>query len=114
MKTFRRRNSEMPITLGLAAVNWLLCPYMLKFFTESESIINLARGIMFVDIFIELGRCLNMTFVNSLKAAGAYIFPLIIGLITMWGIGAMVGYTLGFVAGFGVAECLRERHRTNA
>lgn len=115
-RVFKTLCISMPITLGLAAVNWLLCPYTLKFFTESESIINLARGIMFVDIFIELGRCLNMTFVNSLKAAGAYIFPLIIGLITMWGIGATVGYTLGFVAGFGVAgvfagtasdECIR-------
>ena len=71
---------------------------------------------MFVDIFIELGRCLNMTFVNSLKAAGAYIFPLIVGMITMWGLGATVGYGLGIVAGLGVAgvfagtasdECIR-------
>ncbi|MCR5799930.1 MAG: MATE family efflux transporter [Lachnospiraceae bacterium] len=115
-RVFKTLSTSLPITLGLAAVNWLLCPYTLHIFTQNETIIDLARGIMFVDIFIELGRCLNMTFVNSLKAAGAYIFPLIVGLLTMWGLGATVGYTLGLACGFGVAgvfagtatdECIR-------
>ena len=71
---------------------------------------------MLVDIFIEIGRCLNMTFVNSLKAAGDVIFPLVLGLIVMWGFGATVGWTMGIYFGLGVAgvymgtatdECLR-------
>ena len=42
--------------------------------------------------------------------------PLIVGLITMWGLGATVGYTLGIPLGLGVAgvfagtatdECIR-------
>ena len=115
-RVFKTLFTSLPITLGLAAINRLICPYTLRFFTDNKDIIELAKGIMFVDIFIELGRCLNMTFVNSLKAAGAYIFPLIIGLITMWGLGATVGYALGLAAGFGVAgvfagtasdECIR-------
>ena len=115
-RVFKTLGTSLPITLALASINWLLCPLTLKLFTESSSIIALARSIMFIDIFIELGRCLNMTFVNSLKAAGAYIFPLIVGLITMWGLGATVGYGLGIAAGFGVAgvfcgtatdECIR-------
>ena len=44
-----------------------------------------------------------MTFVSSLKAAGDYVFPLIAGLIMMWGIGATVGYFAGIVMGIGVA-----------
>lgn len=115
-RVFKTLGTSMPITVGLAFVNFLLCPITLGIFTSNENIIALGRGIMLVDIFIEAGRCLNMTFVNSLKAAGSYIFPLIIGLITMWGLGATVGYTLGIALGFGVAgvfagtatdECLR-------
>lgn len=115
-RVFQTMLTSMPITVGLAAINWLICPYSLRIFTSNEAIIEISRSIMFVDIFIEAGRCLNMTFVNSLKAAGAYIFPLIVGLITMWGLGATVGYGLGIVAGFGVAgvfcgtatdECIR-------
>lgn len=44
------------------------------------------------------------------------MFPLIIGMCTMWGLGATVGFTLGSVVGLGVAgvfigtasdECIR-------
>lgn len=115
-RVFQTMFTSMPITIGLATINWILCPYTLRIFTSNPAIFAIARYIMFVDIFIEMGRCLNMTFVNSLKAAGAYIFPLIVGLLCMWGLGATVGYTLGIVAGFGVAgvfcgtatdECIR-------
>lgn len=115
-RVFQTLRLSLPITVGLATINWIFCPYTLRLFTQNESILSIARMIMFVDIFIEAGRCLNMTFVNSLKAAGAYIFPLIVGIITMWGLGATVGYGLGIAAGFGVAgvycgtatdECIR-------
>ena len=115
-RVFQTLKLSMPITVGLAAINWLICPFTLSLFTSNETIISIGRGIMLVDIFIEAGRCLNMTFVNSLKAAGAYIFPLIIGLITMWGLGATCGYGFGVMAGLGVSgvfmgtamdECIR-------
>lgn len=115
-RVFKTLLTSLPITVGLAALNWLICPYTLRIFTNNETIIAIGRTVMFVDIFIEAGRCLNMTFVNSLKAAGAYVFPLVVGLFTMWGLGATLGYTFGLVAGFGVAgvfmgtatdECIR-------
>lgn len=115
-RVFKTLGTSMPITLGLALINSLLCPITLGIFTSNENIIALGRGIMLVDIFLEAGKCLNMTFVSSLKAAGSYIFPLIIGLITMWSLGVTVGYTFGIALGFGVAgvfagtatdECLR-------
>ncbi len=71
---------------------------------------------MIVDIFVEAGRCLNMTFVSSLKAAGAYIFPFIAGVVSNWGLGLTTGYALGVAFGLGVAgifmgtaadECIR-------
>ena len=115
-RVFKTLLTSMPITVSLAAINWLLCPITLKIFTQNETIIALGRMIMLVDIFLEIGRCLNMTFVCSLKAAGAYIFPLVIGLFTMWGLGLTCGYLMGVVVGLGVAgiymgtatdECIR-------
>lgn len=115
-RVFQTLKTSMPVTLTVAGINWLICPFTLSLFTSNPEIIALGRMIMLVDIFIEAGRCLNMTFVSSLKAAGAYIFPLLIGLVTMWGIGATVGYGLGVAASIGVAgvfagtaadECIR-------
>lgn len=102
-RVFATLRISLPISIGLAVVNWLLSPFTLRFFTSNEEIIHLGFYIMLVDIFIEIGRCLNMTFVCSLKAAGDYVFPLVVGLVIMWGLGATVGYGVGVLAGFGVA-----------
>jgi len=115
-RVFKTLRTSMPITIALAALNAILCSYTLHIFTDNENIIALGQAIMIVDIFVEAGRCLNMTFVNSLKAAGAYIFPLIAGIISNWGLGLTTGYTVGVSMGFGVAgifagtatdECIR-------
>ncbi len=44
-----------------------------------------------------------MTFVSSLKASGDYMFPLLVGMVTMWGLGVTVGYAMGVLLGIGVA-----------
>lgn len=115
-RVFATLKVSLPITIALSTANWLLSGYTLHIFTSNETIIHLAFYIMFVDIFIEIGRCLNMTMVSSLKAAGDYVFPLVVGVCTMWGLGATIGYTLGIAAGIGVAgvfmgtatdECIR-------
>lgn len=102
-RVFSTLKISLPVTIGMSTLNWLLSPYSLRFFTDNSQVIKFASMIMLVDIVIEIGRCLNMTFVSSLKAAGDYVFPLVVGLIMMWGIGATVGYTMGVVVGVGVA-----------
>ncbi len=101
-RVFRTLRTSLPITIALAAINAIMCRYTLQFFTENQNIIALGQMIMIADIFVEAGRCLNMTFVSSLKAAGAYIFPFIMGLVCNWGLGLTTGYAVGVVLGAGV------------
>lgn len=102
-RVFATLKVSLPITVGLATINWVLSPYTLKLFTANEGIVKMGSFIMLVDIVIEIGRCLNMTFVSSLKAAGDYVYPLVVGLITMWGLGATTGYIMGVALSIGVA-----------
>ncbi|MCR5256322.1 MAG: MATE family efflux transporter [Acetatifactor sp.] len=115
-RVWRTLLTSMPITLALAAVNWQLSPYTLRLFTDNQAIIDIAYKIMFVDLFIEVGRVLNMTFVCSLKASGDYVFPLAVGLFTMWFLGATGGHLFGITLGLGamgvfmgtaIDECVR-------
>ena len=115
-RVFKTLGTSLPITIALTSLNALLCRYTLSLFTENQNIIALGQMIMIVDIFLEIGRCLNLTFVNSLKAAGAYVFPLIAGIVCNWGLGLTTGYVVGVAMGFGVAgiyagtatdECIR-------
>lgn len=115
-RVFKTLWTSMPITVALATLNAVFCGHTLQFFTENRNIISLGRAIMIADIFVEAGRCLNMTFVSSLKAAGAYVFPLVVGILCNWGLGLTTGYAAGVVCGVGVAgiyagtatdECIR-------
>lgn len=115
-RVFKTLITSLPITIALTSINALACSYTLRIFTQNQNIIALGQMIMIADIFVEIGRCLNMTFVNSLKAAGAYVFPLIAGILCNWGLGLSTGYFLGVAAGIGVAgiyigtatdECIR-------
>ncbi len=101
-RVFKTLRTSLPITIALASINALLCRYTLSLFTDNLNIIALGQTIMIADIFVETGRCLNMTFVSSLKAAGAYIFPLIMGIVCNWGLGLTTGYIVGVVIGVGV------------
>ncbi len=102
-RVFTTLKISLPVTIGMSTLNWLLSPHTLRFFTDNETVIKYASTIMLIDIVIEIGRCLNMTFISSLKAAGDYMFPLFVGLGMMWGIGATVGYVMSTVVGIGVA-----------
>lgn len=102
-RVFASLKLSLPVTIGLATVNCILSPFTLRLFTSNEHIIEIAFWVMLVDILLETGRCLNMTFVCSLKASGDYVFPLLVGLCTMWGLGVTVGYGAGILAGLGVA-----------
>ena len=115
-RVFKTLRTSLPITIALTSLNALLCPHTLGLFTENQNIIALGQKIMIVDIILEIGRCLNLTFVNSLKAAGAYVFPLIAGIVCNWGLGLTTGYAVGVALGLGVAgiyagtaadECIR-------
>ena len=115
-RVFKTLRTSMPITVALASINAILCRYTLQLFTSNQNVIALGQMIMLVDIFVEIGRCLNMTFVCSLKAAGAYIFPLLMGILCNWGLGLTTGYAVGVLMGVGVAgiflgtatdECIR-------
>lgn len=115
-RVFKTLRTSLPITIALASINAILCRYSLQLFTSNQNIIALGQMIMIVDIFVEMGRCLNMTFVCSLKAAGAYIFPLLMGILCNWGLGLTTGYTVGVLLGVGIAgiyagtatdECIR-------
>lgn len=101
-RAFSTLKISLPITIGLATANCLLSPITLRLFTSNETVIHLGFYILMVDIVIETGRCLNMTFVSSLKAAGDYMYPLFLGLFTMWCLGAPIGYTMGVALHIGV------------
>ncbi|UJW58441.1 MATE family efflux transporter [Bacillus sp. A116_S68] len=75
---------------------------LLSIFTSNTDIIQLGSLLLILTIFLEPGRAFNLIIINSLRAAGDVKFPVIIGILSMWGIAVTISYTAGIWLGFGL------------
>ena len=82
-------------------------------FTDNPEVLELGRHIFLIEIFLEMGRAVNMVMVMSLQAAGDIKWPVTTGLISMWLTATLGAYVFGIVMGYGLigvwlAMCLDE------
>ncbi len=95
---------------------FLLSTPIVSLFTDNPEVISLAKSVMFVDIFLELGRTSNLICIRALQASGDIQFPVIIGITTMFLLAVLFSYIFGLVLGWGLVgvwiammldECIR-------
>ena len=65
-----------------------------KLFTINPAIIAAGLPVLWAIVFVEPGRAMNIVLMSSLKSAGDVRFPVIIGMISMWGVAVSVSYLL--------------------
>ena len=93
---------SLAITVFVSLLVLILHYPILRLFTDNPDLITLCRNTLFVDLFLEIGRCANVVIINSLRAAGDVNFPVIMGIISMWGIGVLLSYILGISFNLGI------------
>ena len=89
---------------------------VLSIFTEEPEVLVLGKTILFIEIFLEIGRAVNMCMVMALNASGDVKAPITIGIIFMWAVATLGAWFLGVhlywgLAGIWIAmaadECIR-------
>ncbi|TXR54814.1 MATE family efflux transporter [Reinekea thalattae] len=65
------------------------------FFTNDPNTQRLIAHLLVVAFFLETGRAVNLIVINTLKGTGDVVFPVQIGIVSMWGIGVVLAYFLG-------------------
>lgn len=75
---------------------------VLRIFTEDVNILSVGIPVLWAIVFIEPGRAMNIVLMNTLKSTGDARFPLIAGIIFMWGIAVVFSYILGIHFGLGL------------
>lgn len=101
-KVLSTLKTSMIISISIALVNFLLSPYTLGIFSSDAEVITLGRKIMFICLFLEIGRTVNLVIINSMRASGDVKFPTYLGMASMWGISVLLGYILGIVFNLGL------------
>ncbi|MEH7352000.1 MATE family efflux transporter [Neobacillus drentensis] len=75
---------------------------LLEAFTKDQGIIAVGLPVLWAIVFVEPGRAMNIVLMSSLKSAGDVRFPVIIGILSMWGIAVSLSYLLGVHYGLGL------------
>ncbi|MCM3739485.1 MATE family efflux transporter [Oceanobacillus luteolus] len=90
------------VSLVISLVIALTGESLLGMFTEDPLIIAVAVPVLWAIVFIEPGRAFNMVLMGSLKSVGDVRFPVVIGIISMWGIAVVFSYLFGIHLGLGL------------
>lgn len=106
----------MLLSGSIALFLYLNADAVLSIFTDDPEIHALGKTILFIEIFLEIGRAVNMSMVMALNAAGDVRAPVTIGIIFMWGVATFGAWLLGVHLYWGLAgvwiamaadECIR-------
>lgn len=89
----------------LSFIIYIFGSYIMGIFTDNPEIISIARKIMIIDLFVEIGRGFNHIEDNSLRGSGDVIFPMVISIISCWIMSILFSYLLGIGLGLGLAGC---------
>ncbi len=90
------------ISFGLSLFFYLNSERVLRFFTNDAEVIALGTRILFIDLFLEIGRAINIVMVCCLQAAGDIRTPMVVGILGMWLIAVPLSYVFGMYWGWGL------------
>jgi len=112
--------STMKIALvccvGLTIILYLSSDLVFRMFTDNPEILALGKQILFIEIFLEIGRAINILMTRMLIAVGDAATPMIVGISGHWLIAFTFAYIFGIVLDWGLVgvwiamamdECLR-------
>lgn len=101
---------------GLEALFALNADFLIRLFTDDETMIALVKILLTIDIVLEVGRVTNLVFGQALKTSGDAVFTTLIGILFMyvcmvggtWLFGIHLGLcSVGAYIGLALDECVR-------
>ena len=92
----------MIITVSGSILLALTGRHILCAFTDNAEIIAMGVWVLFVDIFLEVGRTANIFAGSTLRATGDTFYPFVVGVIFQWSVAVGVSYIIGIPLGYGL------------
>ncbi|WP_394218410.1 MATE family efflux transporter [Halobacillus trueperi] len=90
------------ISLSVAVVFYFSSDFLLGLFTDDQTILATGGTLLLLTVLLEPGRAFNLVVINSLRAAGDVRFPVIVGIISMWGIQVTIAWIFGLHFAYGL------------
>lgn len=90
------------LSFVVSIILYLNSSFLFGFFTKDQDIIKLGKTILFIEIFLEIGRAVNMVLVRALQATGDIKYTVTIGILSMWGISVGLSFILAIIFDLGL------------
>lgn len=94
-RVWKSMSLAIVINVGLATFFYMTSDMVLSVFTTDSEILSLAHDVLLVEIFLELGRAVNIVMVGCLQAAGDIRTPMLVGILGMWLCAVPLSYLFG-------------------
>ncbi|MCX8130094.1 MAG: MATE family efflux transporter [Clostridia bacterium] len=83
------------ISFSFAVVFLLFRKSLISIYTTNNEIIEIGSQLLLIALIMEPGRAFNLIIINALRGAGDVRFPVVIGVLSMWGVSVVLSYLLG-------------------
>ncbi|ELK47944.1 UNVERIFIED_CONTAM: MATE family efflux transporter [Halobacillus marinus] len=90
------------VSIVVAVVFYFSSDILLGLFTDDPLIIASGGTLLLLSILLEPGRAFNLVVINSLRAAGDVRYPVVIGILSMWGVQVTIAWLLGLPLSYGL------------
>ena len=90
------------ISLALSVTLFLCSDGILRLFTEDEEVLRLGKTLLFIDMFVQLGRSFNLLLIGALQAAKDTVVPVAMVIAAGWLCSVAGGYLFGVVLKWGL------------
>lgn len=93
---------SIAVCVGMMFIIWLFSLSVLGIFTQDEEMLALGRQVLFIDIFLEFGRAINILMTKSLISVGEIKVPICVGISFHWAVALLLSYIFGGVLHLGL------------
>lgn len=101
-RTFKTFRLALYSVLAVTLLMNLMALPVLSLFTSNAEVLRLGRLLILISIGNEIGRTMNLLFIFSLRSTNDTVFPVVMAVISMYGISVLLGYVFGIVFAWGV------------
>ena len=93
---------SIAVCVGMMFIIWLFSHSVLGIFTQDEEMLALGKQVLFIDIFLEFGRAINILMTKSLISVGEIKLPICVGISFHWAVALLLSYILGGILHLGL------------
>lgn len=101
-KVWWTQKISIAVCVGMMFIIWVFGYPILGVFTDNPDMLALGKQILFIDIFLEFGRAINILMTKCLISVGEIKLPICVGITFHWAVALLLAYVFSGILHLGL------------